>query len=75
MEAATGRRRTPIIAVSANAMEHQIRSYHDLGIDAVVPKPIELALLHEAIVAALEGDVSDVSEPGVKTQRLDESAA
>jgi hypothetical protein len=37
-------------------MEHQIRSYHDLGIDAVVPKPIELALLHEAIVAALSAD-------------------
>jgi CheY-like chemotaxis protein len=54
-EAATGRRRTPIIAVSANAMEHQIRSYHDLGIDQVVPKPIELALLHEAIVSVLAG--------------------
>ncbi len=54
-EAASGRRRTPIIAVSANAMEHQIRSYHDLGIDEVVPKPIELALLHEAIVSVLEG--------------------
>ncbi len=53
-ETATGRRRTPIIAVSANAMEHQIRSYHDLGIDQVVPKPIELALLHEAIVSVLE---------------------
>ena len=62
-EAATGRRRTPIIAVSANAMEHQIRSYLDLGIDQVVPKPIELALLHEAIVATLsqggDGGTSD----------------
>ncbi len=74
-EAATGRRRTPIIAVSANAMEHQIRSYHDLGIDEVVPKPIELALLHEAIVAVLAGDGSGASGQGGTPQRLDESAA
>jgi CheY-like chemotaxis protein len=74
MEAATGRRRTPIIAVSANAMEHQIRSYHDLGIDAVVPKPIELALLHEAIVAALSSDLERQNNGG-QVDHCDESAA
>ena len=63
-EAATGRRRTPIIAVSANAMEHQIRSYLDLGVDAVVPKPIELALLHEAIVSVLNRTPLDDESPG-----------
>ena len=73
-EAASGRRRTPIIAVSANAMEHQIRSYHDLGIDAVVPKPIELALLHEAIVAVLsaEADAQGTNHP---SGHIGESAA
>jgi CheY-like chemotaxis protein len=55
-EARTGRPRTPIIAVSANAMEHQVRSYREIGIDEVVPKPIELSLLHEAMVSVLTGD-------------------
>ena len=73
-EAATGRRRTPIIAVSANAMEHQIRSYHDLGIDHVVPKPIELALLHEAIVSVLAGE-ADPAHPRGSADRYGESAA
>jgi CheY-like chemotaxis protein len=52
-EAATGRARTPIIAVSANAMPHHAREYLAAGMDAHVAKPIELAKLHAAIEAAL----------------------
>ena len=48
-EAASDRPRTPIIAVSANAMPHHIRSYLECGMDAHVAKPIELSKLHEAI--------------------------
>ena len=73
-EAATGRRRTPIIAVSANAMEHQVRSYLELGIDAVVPKPIELTLLHEAMVAAVGGGET-VADTQRDLGRIGESAA
>jgi CheY-like chemotaxis protein/two-component sensor histidine kinase len=52
-EAATGRPRTPIIAVSANAMPHHAREYLGAGMDAHVAKPIELAKLHAAIEGAL----------------------
>jgi len=52
-EAATGRPRTPIIAVSANAMPHHAREYIAAGMDAHVAKPIELAKLHAAIEAAV----------------------
>ena len=51
-EAAEGRARTPIIALSANAMHHQVRDYLAAGMDAHVAKPIELNRLQEAIHAA-----------------------
>ena len=52
-EAALGRPRTPIIAVSANAMAHQVKEYMEIGMDGHVAKPIELAKLHAAIEAAM----------------------
>ena len=52
-EAETGRDYTPIIAVSANAMAHQVKDYLAAGMDGHVAKPIELAKLHAAIEAAL----------------------
>jgi PAS domain S-box-containing protein len=48
-EMASGRRRTPIIALTANAMTHQIQSYRDSGMDAVVAKPISVGELFAAI--------------------------
>jgi signal transduction histidine kinase/ActR/RegA family two-component response regulator len=54
-EAVSGRARTPIIAVSANAMPHHAREYIAAGMDGHVAKPIELAKLHAAIEAALAG--------------------
>ena len=53
-EAATGRRRTPILALTANAMSHQITDYLRSGMDGHVSKPIEAAKLFEAIEAALD---------------------
>jgi signal transduction histidine kinase/ActR/RegA family two-component response regulator len=52
-EAESGRPRTPIIAVSANAMPHQVKDYLAAGMDGHVAKPIELSKLHAAIEAAL----------------------
>ena len=54
-EAKTGRARTPIIAVSANAMAHQVKEYLAAGLDGHVAKPIELAKLHAAMETALAG--------------------
>lgn len=48
-EAASGRVRTPIIALSANAFHHQISEYLSAGMDAHVAKPIELSALQSAL--------------------------
>ncbi|HEX8232521.1 MAG TPA: ATP-binding protein [Caulobacteraceae bacterium] len=61
-EAETGRRRTPIIALSANAMTHQVKEYLAAGMDRHVAKPIELAKLHAALLSVLE-DAGEVQEP------------
>ncbi len=46
--------RTPIIALTANAMAHQVAEYVEAGMDDFVAKPIEAARLYAAIEAALE---------------------
>jgi PAS domain S-box-containing protein len=55
-ERATGRRRTPIIALTANAMAHQVNDYLASGMDGFVAKPIEAERLFEAVDAALATD-------------------
>jgi len=45
------RRRIPIIALSANAMTHQVKEYLGVGMDLHVAKPIELSKLHAALRA------------------------
>ena len=54
-EAETGRLATPIIAVTANAMAHQVESYLAAGMNGVVAKPIQIAQLFEAIDAVTHG--------------------
>ena len=51
-EAVTGRVRTPILAVTANTMPHQVASYHAAGMDEVVPKPLNVRDLLSAVIAA-----------------------
>ncbi len=48
-EAADGRARTPIVALTANAMTHQLADYLAAGMDAVVAKPIRVDELFAAI--------------------------
>jgi len=52
-ERETGRARTPIIAVTANAMTHQVAEYAAVGMDGVVPKPIDTVCLFEVLDQAL----------------------
>jgi PAS domain S-box-containing protein len=54
-EAAQGRPRTPIVALTANAMEHQVAAYLEAGMDGFVAKPIEARRLFAALEAALAG--------------------
>jgi CheY-like chemotaxis protein len=53
-ERVLGRARTPIIALTANAMSHQIADYLACGMDGHVTKPIEAMKLFAALEAALE---------------------
>ncbi len=57
-EIAEGRARTPIIALTANAMAHQVAEYLDSGMDSFVPKPIEVGRLFEALQQVLEDQPS-----------------
>jgi len=52
-EAKSGRKRTPIVALTANALTHQVEEYLAVGMDAHVAKPIEIAKLYDAISAVL----------------------
>jgi signal transduction histidine kinase/CheY-like chemotaxis protein len=52
-EAASDRTRTPIVAVTANVMAHQVQAYRTAGIDDVVAKPVQVARLMDAIEGAL----------------------
>jgi len=45
--------RTPILALTANALVHQIEEYLAAGMDGHVAKPIEIAKLYDAINRAL----------------------
>jgi len=49
-EARSGRARTTIVALTANAMPQQVAAYLEAGIDGFVPKPIDV----RALLCALE---------------------
>ncbi|ALL13793.1 ATP-binding protein [Caulobacter henricii] len=44
-EARTGVERTPIIAVTASVLPHEVEGYVKAGMDGVLPKPVEAAAL------------------------------
>ncbi len=54
-EAVSGRPRTPILGLTANAMAHQVEQYLAAGMDAVVTKPIDVAKLFAALDQVLTG--------------------
>ncbi len=53
-ERAEGRARTPIVALTANAMAHQVSEYMQAGMDDFVAKPIEAGRLYAVIQSALD---------------------
>jgi signal transduction histidine kinase/ActR/RegA family two-component response regulator len=62
-EQETGRCRTPIVAVTANAMTHQISEYVAAGMDGVVAKPVDVANLFNAIELALAAAATASTPP------------
>jgi signal transduction histidine kinase/ActR/RegA family two-component response regulator len=76
-ELATGRRRTPILALTANAMAHQQAEYRLAGLDGMIAKPIRVEELFDALNAALEAASAANSDhercdpaPGKRSLRL-----
>jgi CheY-like chemotaxis protein len=53
-EAAEGRARTPIIALTADTMSHQIKLHLDAGMDLHVAKPVEASDLFRKIAKAAQ---------------------
>jgi signal transduction histidine kinase/ActR/RegA family two-component response regulator len=56
------RRRIPIVALSANAMTHQVAEYLGAGMDLHVAKPIELSKLHAALREVTDGGPATVRD-------------
>jgi CheY-like chemotaxis protein len=54
LSASLGRERVRAVAVTANAMTHQVREYLGHGFTAVVAKPIRMELLCQALWQCLE---------------------
>lgn len=48
-EKLTGRKRLPIIAVTAATMEAEKKACFDAGMDDYIPKPLDMAILHRSI--------------------------
>jgi signal transduction histidine kinase/CheY-like chemotaxis protein len=57
LERSRGLARTPILAVTANVMSHQISEYREAGMDGVAAKPLQLAQLFAEIQRVLSGSV------------------
>ena len=53
-ERATGRTKTPIIAVTANAMTHHMSEYERAGINGIVSKPIKADTLANVLIKVLD---------------------
>jgi signal transduction histidine kinase/ActR/RegA family two-component response regulator len=74
-EQESGRPRTPILAVTANAMTHQLAEYEAAGMDATVPKPIDAATLFSVMEQALSGAYAyagaddEAIDPAVRAHR------
>lgn len=62
LEAEQGLPRTPIVALTANAMAHQVAEYLEAGMDAVATKPIQL----QQLLAAMEDAVAAAPSPSRK---------
>jgi signal transduction histidine kinase len=62
-EAVLGRPRTPILAVTANTMAHQLASYRAAGMDDVVPKPLNVPQLLATMATAVAPVAVAADEP------------
>jgi CheY-like chemotaxis protein len=57
-----GRRRTPILALTANALQHQQEEYAAAGMDDFVGKPVQPETLYAAIERAVRASGDSAAE-------------
>ena len=62
LETTEGRRRTPIVALTANAMDHHRTECLAVGMDGLVAKPIDIRVLITAIEAAYATANADLAD-------------
>jgi signal transduction histidine kinase/ActR/RegA family two-component response regulator len=60
-EAQEHRPRTPILALTANALVHQVEEYLAVGMDGHVAKPIEIAKLFDALSRVLSDQTAEAA--------------
>lgn len=72
IESARGLRRTPILALTANVMGHQIEAYAAAGMDGHIGKPFEATALIQTLFATLEAN-SGLQQPphGLETEGVE----
>jgi signal transduction histidine kinase/AmiR/NasT family two-component response regulator len=68
IEASEKRKRTPIVALTANALTYQVEEYMAAGMDGHVAKPIEIAKLYEAISTTLNAAATGQAGRGAAAQ-------
>jgi signal transduction histidine kinase/CheY-like chemotaxis protein len=69
-EAKTGRPRTPIVALTANAMSHQVAEYFETGMDAHIAKPIEIGALASTLEQLLaQPEQAEPARPRKRTRK------
>ncbi|MFC3228172.1 ATP-binding protein [Marinibaculum pumilum] len=68
-EAATGRPRVPVIALTANVMAHQVADYVAAGMDATIAKPIDRDSLVAALRTALPSGGAACDRPAAGAER------
>ena len=59
LAATAGQTPPPAIAVTANVMTHQVEDYLGYGFTSVVPKPIRMEMLGQALAQCLPVDIRD----------------
>ncbi len=53
----------PIIALTANAMDHHRAAFMEAGADAFVPKPLDPSVLIQTILTCAKASMADVTSP------------
>jgi signal transduction histidine kinase/ActR/RegA family two-component response regulator len=61
LESEWGRTPTPILALTANVMSHQLEQYLAVGMDGHIAKPLDVAALYAALEEALAGSEADLA--------------